>query len=62
MRVNPWFNNDRVDGTALYAQDQWSLGRLSVQGAVRYDRASSYNVESPLGACGSYPRDHASRD
>jgi hypothetical protein len=49
MRVNPLLNNDRVRGTALYAQDQWSVGRLSVQGAVRYDRASSYNVEGPFG-------------
>lgn len=49
MRVNPLKNNDRVRGTALYVQDQWSLGRLSVQGAVRYDRASSYNVEGPFG-------------
>jgi len=49
MQINPWFNNDRVNGTALYAQDQWSRGRLSVQGAVRYDRASSYNVENPWG-------------
>ena len=49
MQVNPLFNDDRVNGTALYAQDQWSVGRLSVQGAVRYDRASSYNVEEPFG-------------
>ena len=49
MRVNPLKNNDRVRGTALYAQDQWSLGRLSLQGALRYDRASSYNVEGPFG-------------
>jgi hypothetical protein len=49
MRVNPLLNNDRVRGTALYAQDQWSVGRVSVQGAVRYDRASSYNVEGPFG-------------
>ena len=49
MRVNPLLNNDRVRGTALYAQDQWSVGRLSLQGAVRYDRASSYNVEGPFG-------------
>ena len=49
MRVNPQLNNDRVEGTALYAQDQWSVGRLSVQGAVRYDRAWSYNVEGPFG-------------
>jgi len=42
-------NNDRVNGTALYAQDQWSVHRVSVQGAVRYDRASSYNIEEPFG-------------
>jgi hypothetical protein len=49
MFVNPQLNNDRVNGAALYAQDQWSLGRLSLQGAVRYDRAWSYNVEEPFG-------------
>src|SRR5687767_10678347 len=49
MRVNPQLNNDRVKGTALYAQDSWNAGRLSVQGAVRYDRAWSYNVEGPFG-------------
>src|SRR6185369_3791579 len=49
MQVNPLFNNDRVNGTALYAQDQWSVGRLSVQGAVRYDRASSYSIDEPFG-------------
>jgi Carboxypeptidase regulatory-like domain len=49
MRVNPQLNNDRVKGTALYAQDQWSDGRFSVQGALRYDRAWSYNVEGPFG-------------
>ena len=49
MRVNPQFSNDRVEGTAIYAQDSWQVSRLSVQGAVRYDRAWSYNVESPFG-------------
>ena len=49
MRVNPQLNNDRVKGTALYAQDQWSVGRFSMQGALRYDRAWSYNVEGPFG-------------
>ena len=38
-----------MKGTALYAQDNWNVGRLSVQGAVRYDRAWSYNVECPFG-------------
>lgn len=49
MRLNPQLNNDRVKGLALYAQDSWRISRLSVQGAVRYDRAWSYNVESPFG-------------
>ena len=49
MRVNPQLNNDRVKGTALYIQDSWSRGRISAQGAVRYDRAWSYNVEGPFG-------------
>jgi hypothetical protein len=49
MRVNPQVNNDRVKGTALYAQDQWSVGRFSMQGALRYDRAWSYNVDAPFG-------------
>jgi hypothetical protein len=49
MRVNPQLNNDRVKGTALYAQDQWSVGRFSMQGALRYDRAWSYNVDAPFG-------------
>src|SRR5262245_28465933 len=49
MRVNPQLNNDRVKGTALYIQDSWSRGRMSAQGAVRYDRAWSYNVEGPFG-------------
>jgi hypothetical protein len=49
MQVNPTLNNDRVNGAALYVQDQWSRGRLSVQGAVRFDRASSYNIDEPFG-------------
>jgi hypothetical protein len=49
MRVNPQVSNDRVKGTAFYAQDSWRVSRLSLQGAVRYDRAWSYNVESPFG-------------
>jgi hypothetical protein len=55
MRINPLLNNDRVKGTALYAQDQWSVGRLSVQGAVRYDRAWSYNVDNPFGPARFFP-------
>ncbi len=33
---------------ALYFQDQWTRGRLTVQGALRYDRASSWAPEQRL--------------
>ena len=37
-----WEINDRTATQSLYAQDQWTLGRLTVQGAIRYDRAWSW--------------------
>ena len=40
---------DRVRYTALYAQDQWTLGRLTLQGALRFDRAWSYSPEQTIG-------------
>ena len=35
--------SDRVRNTALYAQDQWTHGRLTLQGALRFDRTWSYS-------------------
>jgi hypothetical protein len=40
---------DRVKYTALYAQDQWTLGRMTLQGALRFDRAWSYSPEQTIG-------------
>jgi Carboxypeptidase regulatory-like domain len=37
-----WNQHDRVETTGLYAQDQWTIGRLTLQGAVRYDRSWSW--------------------
>ena len=37
-----WDQHDRTSTTALYAQDQWTIGRLTLQGALRYDRAWSW--------------------
>jgi hypothetical protein len=34
---------DRTSTAALYVQDTWTLRKLTVQGAVRYDRASSFS-------------------
>jgi hypothetical protein len=40
--VKNWQQNDRTATTSLYVQDQWTVGRLTLQGAVRYDRAWSW--------------------
>jgi hypothetical protein len=37
-----WDQHDRSQTMALYAQDQWTVGRLTLQGAVRFDRAWSW--------------------
>ena len=37
-----WEQNDRTATSALFVQDQWTMGRITLQGAVRYDRASSW--------------------
>ncbi|HEU4695253.1 MAG TPA: TonB-dependent receptor, partial [Vicinamibacterales bacterium] len=37
-----WEQNDRTATSAFYIQDQWTLGRVTLQGAIRYDRASSW--------------------
>jgi hypothetical protein len=35
--------SNRVMFHALYAQDQWTIGRLTLQGALRFDRAWSWH-------------------
>jgi hypothetical protein len=37
-----WDTTDRTMTTAFFAQDQWTLGKVTLQGAVRYDRAWSW--------------------
>jgi hypothetical protein len=37
-----WDQHDRTETVGLFAQDQWTVGRLTVQGAVRFDRAWSW--------------------
>jgi carboxypeptidase family protein len=44
---NPTFNVTRW--MATYVQDQWKSGRLTVQGALRYDRAWSYYPSQKVG-------------
>jgi hypothetical protein len=42
MRIAPWQQSNRTQYHALFAQDQWTKGRMTLQGAVRYDRAWSW--------------------
>jgi hypothetical protein len=37
-----WDQHDRTETMSFYAQDQWTLGRLTLQGGLRYDRAWSW--------------------
>jgi len=42
---NPFF----MYTTALYAQDQWTVRRLTLQGGVRFERITSYYPEASFG-------------
>jgi hypothetical protein len=37
-----WEQNDRTQTNSLFVQDQWTRGRLTLQGGLRYDRAWSW--------------------
>jgi hypothetical protein len=41
--------SDRVRYDALYAQDQWTMGRITMQGALRFDHAWSYSPPQTIG-------------
>ncbi|HEU4687256.1 MAG TPA: hypothetical protein VFS23_02790, partial [Vicinamibacterales bacterium] len=43
FRLPEWHQADRTSTAALYAQDSWTRGRLTLQGALRYDRAWSFS-------------------
>jgi len=37
-----WEQTDRTETTSFFAQDQWTRGRLTLQGGIRFDRAWSW--------------------
>jgi hypothetical protein len=43
FRLPEWHRADRTATSAVYIQDRWTRGRLTLQGALRYDRASSFS-------------------
>jgi hypothetical protein len=47
--VNDFEFHNRTNSFAFYAQNQSTMGRLTVQGGVRYDHASSYAPEQRIG-------------
>ena len=49
QNLNPWVADTRVRMNALYIQDQWTKGRMTLQGAMRYDQSWSYYVEQQVG-------------
>jgi hypothetical protein len=40
--ISPWVNNARAGWDGVFIQEQWTRDRLTLQGAVRFDRASSW--------------------
>ncbi|HEY1303375.1 MAG TPA: TonB-dependent receptor [Vicinamibacterales bacterium] len=42
FRLPEWHQSDRTGTAALYVQDRWTRRRLTLQGALRYDRAWSF--------------------
>src|SRR4030095_11169325 len=49
MRIGPHIQSNRTRYDAFYAQDQWTHGRLTLQGAVRYEHAWSWFPEGENG-------------
>ncbi len=49
FRLPTWGTADRTSTSALYIQDRWTRGRLTLQGALRYDRASSFSPAADNG-------------
>jgi hypothetical protein len=49
MDLNPFSLKQRTRYEALYGQEQWTAGRLTLQGALRYEHAWSYFPEQQVG-------------
>jgi hypothetical protein len=47
--ISPWSDLSRAGWHALFAQEQWTFHRLTLQGALRFDRASSWFLEQHAG-------------
>ena len=52
QRVTPWRQANRTRWDAFYLQDQWTRNRLTLQGALRYEKARSFFPEGLNGLRG----------
>lgn len=52
-----YFQQRRTEWAAFYVQEQWTRGRLTLQGALRYDRAWSYFPQQTIGQSRFIPTD-----
>jgi hypothetical protein len=43
FRLPMWQVGDRTETASAYVEDTWTRGRLTLQGGLRYDRASSFS-------------------
>jgi hypothetical protein len=48
MTIPEWRTADRTSVAAFFVQDTWTRGRMTVQGALRYDRAWSHSPGGDL--------------
>ena len=55
MSINAFGIHQRVRSDAFYVQEQWTLGRMTLQGALRYDHAWSYFPEQTVGPVRFFP-------
>ena len=53
VAIPDWLTADTTSVAAFFVQDTWTRGRMTLQGALRYDRASSWSPAGRNGATGT---------
>jgi len=53
--LRPYLTDSRVRYDAFYAQDTWTRGKFTWQGALRYDHAWSYYAQTQIGPTNFLP-------
>jgi hypothetical protein len=54
--ISPWVNDARAAWQAVFVDEQWTAGRLTLQGALRFDRAWSWFPEQRQGPSRFLPK------